>query len=309
MTEGRTTSLVLGSGGAKGLAHIGVIRCLEDRGYRIRYVAGSSIGALVGGIYAAGELETYADWVKALRRTEIVRLLDWSFDRRALFKGDRIVDAMRELVGERQIEELPIGFTAVATDLAATGTRREVWLKTGPLFDAIRASTAVPTIFSPVEKDGRLLVDGGVVNPVPVAPTLNDRTEITIAVNLNGPMSITTSGPLPPAEETSPNALQGAYQQSIGRFVDKLFPGDGDDKPRIGFSDVATRSMETMQATITQFRLAASSPDITINLPRNLCGFFDFHRAGELMEYGYSRAEQALDAHSENERVGRSTLE
>lgn len=294
MSAKTSTSLVLGSGGARGLTHIGVIRALEERGYSIRYVAGSSIGALIGGTYAAGKLDVYADWVCALQRIDIVRLLDWSFDGGALLKGDRIISVLKDLIGDRNIEDLPIGYTAVATDLAEAGRGREVWLNQGPLFDAIRASMAVPTIFTPVSRNGQLLVDGGVVNPVPVAPTLNDHTEITVAVDLNGRPDTQL---LPPDRDAkSPGALQAAYQQSIGRYLDRFLPEfqPRPQRERLGLSDIAMRSMETMQATITQFKLAAFAPTVTVSIPRTLCGFFDFHRAQDLIEYGYARTEPIL---------------
>ena len=144
----KRVSLVLSSGGARGLAHIGAIRCLEEQGYEIGYVAGSSMGALVGGIYAAGKLDEYSTWVEALRRSDIVQLLDFGWGGAGLFKGDRIIAALRELIGEHQIEELPVGFTAVATDLQR---KREVWLDKGSLFSAIRASIAVP-LFSSIAR-------------------------------------------------------------------------------------------------------------------------------------------------------------
>jgi NTE family protein len=294
-----TTSLVLGSGGARGLTHIGVIRCLEDCGYAIRYVAGSSIGALVGGIYAAGKLDVYADWVSALQRSDIVRLLDWSLDGCSLFKGERIIAMLKELIGECNIEDLPVGYTAVATDLSGRGTGREVWLNRGPLFDAIRASIAVPTLFAPVKKDGRLLVDGAIVNPVPLAPTLNDHTDITVAVDLNGGHGAASRLAAP---ETRPaSALHSAYRQSIGRYLDRLrAASDAQPRERVGFSDLVIRSMETMQATITQYKLAAATPAVVVRIPRNLCAFFDFHRAKELIAYGYQRAEQALEDYAHN---------
>jgi len=177
----KSISLVLGGGGARGLTHIGVIRYLEDQGYDIRYISGSSIGALIGGIYAAGKLDSYAQWVSALEKKDIVRLMDWSFRGGALLKGDRIISVLRDLIGEYNIEDLPIGYTAVATSIHEG---REVWLNRGPLFTAIRASTAVPIIFTPVKLGNRLLVDGGLINPIPIAPTLNDDTDLTIAVDL-----------------------------------------------------------------------------------------------------------------------------
>lgn len=290
-----STSLVLGSGGARGMTHIGVIRCLEDRGYRIRCVAGSSIGALIGGIYAAGKLDVYAEWVSALQKGDIVRLLDWSFDDGALFKGERIIDVLKQLIGDRSIEDLAIPYTAVATDLSQAGGSREVWLDRGPLFDAIRASIAVPGVFSPARYDGRLLVDGGIVNPVPVGPTLKQRTVLTVAVDLNG-----VSDPdhtREPPRDAAPGARQLARRQSIRRYLDRLWPAEParPEADRLGFAHLLTRSMEAMQATITQFELAATMPSFVVSIPRNVCGFFDFHRAKELIEYGYTRTEQALD--------------
>ncbi len=178
--DGRSISLVLGSGGARGLAHIGVIEVLEQAGYEIQSISGASIGALIGGIYAAGELETYRDWVCSLNTLDVLRLLDISFSGTSLFKGDKIIDALRDLIGPRNIEDLPLDFTAVATDLDAS---KEVWLSSGPLFDAIRASIAFPTVFSAVHYRGRTLVDGGLLNPIPIAPTLRDSTDMTIAVS------------------------------------------------------------------------------------------------------------------------------
>src|SRR6266446_5429568 len=152
LADSTTVSLVLGSGGARGLAHIGVIQWLTENGYEIRSIAGSSMGALVGGIFAAGKLEAYADWVLALERIQVLRLLDPAFGRPGLFKGERIVGVLRELIGDLAIEDLPVSFTAVATDLESG---EEVWLREGKLFDAIRASIAIPLIFTPFEYRGR----------------------------------------------------------------------------------------------------------------------------------------------------------
>lgn len=288
---GIPTSLVLGAGGARGLTHIGVIRCLEAHGYDIRYISGSSMGALVGGIYAAGKLDTYADWVTALQRLDVLRLLDWSLNG-ALFKGERIIRVLRELIGDSRIEELPIGFTAIATELS---TGREMWLNRGSLFDAIRASIAVPTVFAAVTVDKLVLVDGGLVNPVPVAPTLNAQTDVTIAVDLNA-----TDEPDAPVRirawrEDSAQA-HGAQRQSILGFIDSLLGStEASSTPtELGFYDLAARSMDTMQRTITQLKLASYAPTLVVRIPGNLCGFFDFYRAQALIDYGYERTEQAL---------------
>ncbi|MBN1240069.1 MAG: patatin-like phospholipase family protein, partial [Gammaproteobacteria bacterium] len=213
---------------------------------------------------------------------------DWSLDG-ALFKGERIIRVLRDLIGDRRIEQLPIGFTAVATELS---TSREMWLNTGSLFDAIRASIAVPTVFAPVVVEGFVLVDGGIVNPVPVAPTLNRHTQVTIAVDLNAPDE-------PGADiRVGPDVAEGAEgarRQSILRFIDAL-RSDAPEPPaaRLGFYDLAARSMDAMQRTITQLRLASYAPSLLIRIPGNLCGFFDFHRAQQLIDFGYARTRKAL---------------
>ena len=165
---------MLGSGGARGYAHIGVIEELEANGFAIRSIAGSSMGALIGGIYAAGKLRVFTEWVRPLQRLDVLRLLDWTISGGGFIKGDRIIGVLKDLIGETNIEDLPIPYTAVAVDL---DVQREVWFSRGPLFDAIRASIAIPTIFRPYHYEGRLLVDGGLLNPLPVSPTLRDLTD------------------------------------------------------------------------------------------------------------------------------------
>ena len=181
--EGRSVSLVLGSGGARGLAHIGVIAELEARGYRIASIAGCSIGALIGGIYAAGKLDAYTEWVSDISKLDMVALLDLAWQNDGLVKGDKIINKLVDLVGDQRIEDLPIPFTAVATDIT-NGT--EVWMSSGRLFDAVRASISLPLFFTPFEYRNAKLIDGGCLNPVPIAPTWRDETDLTIAVNLGG---------------------------------------------------------------------------------------------------------------------------
>jgi NTE family protein len=275
-----TVSLVLGSGGARGLAHIGVIQWLTENGYLIRSIAGTSMGALVGGIYAADKLTAYTNWVLGLERTHVLRLLDPAIGHSGIFKGERIIAVLRELVGDCDIETLPISFTAVATDLDAG---REVWLRSGPLFDAIRASIATPMVFASVEHGHRTLIDGAVVNPVPVAPTLDDDTDLTIAVDLSGPAEQR------PAAPPAPPAGDNPYSRRILKFVDSVRPARARGKPARGPLDVAFLAMQTMHDTIADLRINAYSPDILVKIPRDACGFFDFWRAQELIALGYER--------------------
>ena len=161
-------SLVLGSGGARGLAHIGVIRALEEAGvFEVRSVSGSSVGALIGAMYAAGKLNEYEEWVRTLTTRDIWGLLDFSFTWSGLFKGDKLMSKMQEMLGDVLIEDLPVAFTAVATDV---DRRREVWLDRGSLYEAVRASIAIPGFFTPVVRDNCVLVDGGLLSPLPIAP-------------------------------------------------------------------------------------------------------------------------------------------
>lgn len=284
-----TVSLVLGSGGARGHAHIGVIRAIEERDIRIRNVAGTSMGSVVGGMLAAGELDTYADWAFALSARDVVKLLDFAFTWTSIFKGERIFGVLKELVGDRDIEDLDRGFTAVAT---AIDEQREVWLNRGSLFRAIRASTAVPGVFSPVEVDGRTLVDGGLINPIPIAPTLNDATDMTIAVNLN---SLAESYSPPEGEEAEPLPDGSSYSQKISRFIRDLIADDESESPAPDAADLLTRSIDVMQGAIARLKLAAYTPDKVIEIPRDACTFFEFHRAREMADLGYEKTVEALD--------------
>jgi NTE family protein len=282
----KSVSLVLGSGGARGLAHIGVIQWLLENGYQIESISGTSIGALVGGIYATHKLDIYAQWVLALERKHVLRLLDPTIGRPGLFKGERIISVLRDLIGDHDIEKLPIAFTAVATDLTS---REEVWLREGKLFDAIRASIATPLVFTPFKHGDRTLLDGALVNPVPIAPTLKDTTDLTVVVDLSGPEQIDVHPHL-----SHMAASEGGYRKRISKFVDGLKPARVIAKPQHGLVDVAFASMQAMQDTISQLRMAGQSPDVKIEIPRNACGFFEFWRAEELIALGREHAEQTF---------------
>ena len=286
----KTVSLVLGSGGARGLAHIGVIRWLEANGYSIKSISGSSMGALIGGIHAAGKLEIYENWVNALCKRDVMQLLDFAFSRAGLFSGDRIIKKLRDMLGDIHIEDLPISFTAVATDLDAG---REIWLTRGSLFDAIRASIAIPTVFTPITYQGHLLVDGGLLNPVPIAPTLKDVTDITVAVSLSGKEESIPE----PDESLAERKLTGnSYQNAIMEFIESLqarFIRD-EEEPEINVFDLMSRSLESMEHLITRFKLAAYNVDYLVEIPANACGIFDFHRAEEMVKLGYARTAREL---------------
>lgn len=287
--ERKTISLVLGSGGARGLAHIGVIQVLEEKGYEISSIAGCSIGALIGGVYAAGKLDEYEKWIRNVSRLDIVNMMDIAWEGGGLVKGDRIVGEMIKLVGECQIEDLPIRFTAVATELE---TGMEVWLSKGPLFDAIRSSISLPLFFTPVKHRRNLLVDGGVVNPVPIAPTFDDHTDMTIAVNLGGkPVAKESSErAVVPVEE--PDESPGKIRQFVNRVRNKVTRSG--KRGDIGAYDVAYQAFDAMQSTIARQKLAAYPPDLLIEIPRNACRTLEFDRAAEMIELGRKTAMASL---------------
>lgn len=298
----RHIALVLGAGGARGLAHIGVIEALEARGYRIAAVSGCSMGALVGGIYAAGRLNEYRDWVCALERRHVLRLLDFTFGHPGLIKGERIMTALREIVGEHRIEELSIPYLAVAADL---GSQREVWLNRGPLFEAIRASIAIPMIFTPHVINGRELVDGGLLAPVPIATTRMAHADLVVAVDVNARHGRRFESSLRRIRDDSAdaNADTGQSEASaeglrlrVGLFVDGLLEKRTVEPPQPGLMDLMYRSLETMQGQITRQQLAMDPPDLLVRVPHDVCFFYEFWRAREIIEIGRNATEQALEA-------------
>lgn len=288
----KTVSLVLGSGGARGLAHIGIIHWLEEHDYDIRSISGSSMGALVGGVYACGKLDTYEEWARAISKLDIVKLLDVSWGRQGLVEGERIMTALKELVGDHRIEDLPIKYTAVASDIKR---EKEIWLKKGSLFDAIRASISLPLFLTPFEMNGMKLLDGGILNPVPIAPTFEDHTDLTIAVNLGAPP---TERPRPErqtteAAEDAPAA--GSVRAKINAFIEDLTsPFQSDDSDSWQMLSIANQTFDAMQGAIARQKLAAYPPDHTIMIPRNACGTMDFDRADEMIKLGYESAADQL---------------
>jgi NTE family protein len=284
-----TVSLVLGSGGARGLAHIGVISELEANGYEIKSISGCSMGALVGGIFAAGKLDEFEQWVRAITKVDIVSLLDIAWQKHGLVKGDKIINTLIDLVGDRMIEDLPMRYTAVAADVKR---EKEVWINSGRLFDAIRASISLPLFFTPVEYRSGHLIDGGVLNPVPIAPTFNDDTDLTVAVNLGGPLQAET---ISKNSERRSADSDPSFQEKVSQFISDLQVAK---KPRPSEDwsvyDIADQAFDAMQSTIARQKLAAYPPDINIEIARNACETLEFDRADEMIELGRRKASELL---------------
>lgn len=310
-------ALALGSGGARGYAHIGALQVLDERGFRVVSIAGSSMGALVGGLSAAGKLAEYTEWALGLSQLDVLRLLDPSLSAPGAIRGEKVFVKVRELFDGALIEDLPIPFTAVATDLLA---QREVWFQTGPVAVAIRASIAIPSVITPVMLNGRLLADGGLTNPVPIAPTVSSHADATVAVSLAGDRRAAVTGP--PAWETASARPVEEWGDRFRRTASSLFDRDvirsfvgrfggsaGADGTKLpdeddlfealpnglGKGDVIVQSLEALQSVLTRYRLAGYPPDVLVSVPRDACRTLDFHRAAEMIEIGRIATEAALD--------------
>ncbi|GAB3310111.1 patatin-like phospholipase family protein [Luteimonas notoginsengisoli] len=283
-TRREPIALALGAGGARGLAQIGVIEALEARGLDIVSVAGSSSGGLVGGVYAAGRLREFREGFERLSRRDFLRLLDPVMGRPGLIAGQRLVDAMREVVGDPRIEELPVPFTAAAVDMER---QRVVWLRSGPLWDALRASFAIPGLFTPQVVHGRELVDGGLLAPLPITATRLSDAHRLVAVDMH-------SRPRqPPGDPADGVPAAPASVSRLGRWFGRRA---GEPAAEVGLVDTLSRALDTMQAQIARVQLALDPPELVIGIPRDVCQFYEFWRAKELVDVGRNAAEKALDA-------------
>jgi NTE family protein len=289
-------AVALGAGGARGYAHIGVLEVLEERGYDVISIAGSSMGALVGGLYAAGGMRSYADWVSRLTHRDVLRLYDLAARGPGAIRGERVFARVRDILGDVRIEDLPIDFTAVATDL---GTGEERWLQDGPLVAAIRASVALPGFLSPVVVQGQLLADGGLLAPLPIAPTLSARADVTVAVAVSGRQRSAAVAPArsrrtlrrggaPPGSPTGGPGTEGAADEATEPVL--AAPPAG-----LRLVDVVGLSLEAVRAGVVRHSLAAHPPDVLVTVPRSACRTLDFHKAADLIALGRRLAVEALD--------------
>ncbi len=291
--------LVLGGGAARGFAHIGVVRTLVAHGIVPNVVVGTSIGAVVGGAYAAGHLDTLEEWARSLQRRNILGYLDIRLNGSGLIGGDKLAAQLEAAIGPILIEELPLKFASVATEVR---TGHEIWLTHGRVVDAIRASYALPGIFSPVLVGDRWLVDGALVNPVPVSAARAFGAEIVIAANLSSDVfthSTTIYSHGSPADASEAVIEPASPKRGFGklfsaeRTVKREFFGSGG---RPGISSVMVDAFNIMQDRITRARLAGDPPDLLISPRVGEIGWFDFHRADDLIAYGARAAERAIDS-------------
>jgi NTE family protein len=295
--------LALGSGSARGWAHIGVLQVFDEEGMRPDIVCGSSIGALVGAAYAAGELARFADWVQGLGMRDVFGFMDFNLTG-GMLKGEKLIAFWRRNFADFDIESSPIPFGAVATDLHSGA---EVWLRHGSIADAVRASIALPGLFTPVAReDGRLLVDGGIVNPVPTSLARAMGADIVIGVDLNSdilhrhmrPLAV-VQAPAPDAEAVPESQPEPAPPKSAG-WMQRLTPWRADSPAAAApqrvpsVLDVVMTSVAIMQMRITRSRMAGDPPEVLVAPALANLGLLDFHRASEAIEEGRRAAKASL---------------
>ena len=293
----KNVALVLSSGGARGCAHIGAIKVLSDNGFKITSVAGTSMGALIGGIYATGQLAQFEEWISSLDIREVLRLTDFSISKKGFVKGKKVIDKMKEIVPERNIEDLLIPFCAVATDIVH-GT--ETVFEEGDLYEAIRASISIPTVFQPLKIGENYFVDGGLLNPIPVNRVKRSDNDLLIVVDVSSPIPYekeTGEASVADEKKTDENEIYqgGKYSGQIERIKKKLtnlFPAKKEE--HIGIFNLTNKSIGTMMHKISELTLEKNKPDLLISISRESFGSYDFYKAKEIITEGETATLKAL---------------
>lgn len=293
MSERKSVSLVLSSGGARGLAHVGVIEELEKRGYHIAEIAGCSAGALVGGMYAAGKLDEFKDWICHLDRVDVFSLMDFTFSSRGFIKGEKVYNALKRVIKDRQIEDFQIPFSCNAVDYK---TGEEVVFREGSLYAAIRASGSIPTVFQPARHHRYELIDGGVLNPVPISLLKRPHEHKVFVVGLNGADSELITPPKKDSTGTRLISFPG-WLKDYRNKMREYFPEEEKKEKSTSLSSInlMTRSFDLLQDRFCSLLIEQYPVDVTIRVARNQAGTLEFHRAAELIEIGRQKASKALD--------------
>ena len=287
----KDVALALSSGGARGLAHIGAIEELESNGYHITSIAGCSMGALIGGVYAAGKLEEFREWMKTIDRKKMLELTDFSFSINHLVKGNRIIEAIMDFVPDIAIEELPIPYCAVATDLKAG---REVVIDKGSLFEAIRASISLPSFYEPVQRDDMILIDGGVINPIPLNRVKRNDGDILVGVDVSGHDYKSQWDEMHRLTEwqKNDNSLKA-------KILDKLIP----DNIEFNYYTVLSRTSSLMIRQNSILMAKLMKPEMLIDIQMNRYGTFDFDKSEKLIAIGRQKTAQAILAMNQKRTV------
>lgn len=291
----KNVALVLSGGAARGMAHIGVIEELEERGYNITSVAGTSMGAMVGGIYASGKLPEFKEWAVQLERHDMFRLVDFSFGGNGLIKGEKVLTKIQEFVPDTPIENLPIPYSATAVDLKH---REEVVFTKGSLFNAIRASIAIPSVFTPITHNDLVLVDGGVMNNLPISNVKRNNGDLLVAVHVNAAIPV----PQYFNKEQNNDEKESTYKKWLNEFYDFFHLHHPKEKQeRLGFLSLIDQSLAAGMLKQVENSIEKGKPDVVIRVSRDACGTYDFYKAKDLIDMGRHSAMLELDKIKHND--------
>jgi NTE family protein len=281
-------ALVLSGGGAKGLAHIGVIEEIERQGFEISSIAGTSMGAVIGAVYALGKMEEFKQWIYTFEKLDVFKLLDFTFSTQGLIKGDKVFNKMKEFIDDSDIEDLRIPFTAVAVDVI---NKKEIVFNKGGVFDAIRASVAIPTVITPVKTKDGLLVDGGVLNNIPFSRVKRTDGDILVGVNVNANIPLVE----PKISQKESEIRRSNYLRRLKEYKAYFSKMHKKDKEKIGYFDLINKTINLMIDYNAQVSLRDYKPEILIETSRDLCSTFDFYKANRIVEVGRYAAKLKLE--------------
>jgi NTE family protein len=293
MAKKKKVSLVLSSGGARGLAHVGVIEELEKRNYEIAEIAGCSAGALVGGMYAAGKMEDFKNWICNLDRIDVFSLMDFTFSSRGFIKGEKVFSALKNVVEDCQIEDLSLPFSCNAVEVHSG---KEIIFNSGSLYTAIRASGSIPSVFVPAVVEKQILIDGGVLNPIPLSLIKKREDTILMIVDVNG---LDQDYVAPPKKDAEGNRFitLPAWLREYKDKMSQFFPEEKPEDKEISYStlNLVKRSFDLLQDRFCELLLEKHDVDIQVKVARKQAGTLEFHRSAELIEIGRKKAQKALD--------------
>ena len=293
MAKKKKVSLVLSSGGARGLAHVGVIEELEKRNYEIAEIAGCSAGALVGGMYAAGKMEDFKNWICNLDRIDVFSLMDFTFSSRGFIKGEKVFSALKNVVEDCQIEDLSLPFSCNAVEVHSG---KEIIFNSGSLYTAIRASGSIPSVFVPAVVEKQILIDGGVLNPIPLSLIKKREDTILMIVDVNG---LDQDYVAPPKKDAEGNRFitLPAWLREYKDKMSQFFPEEKPEDKEISYStlNLVNRSFDLLQDRFCELLLEKHDVDIQVKVARKQAGTLEFHRSAELIEIGREKAQKALD--------------
>ena len=288
----KNVSLVLSGGGARGIAHIGVIEELEKQGFKIKAISGTSMGSLVGAVYAVGRMQEYKEWLYTMDELEVFKLIDFTFSSQGLIKGDRVFKKMKKFIPDMNIEELKIHYAATATDIL---NNKEVVFTKGSIYNAVRASVAIPTVFTPVKTENAILVDGGVMNNVPINHVKRTKNDVLIVVHVNA--DIPVNKPLIPKKEK--DKKQSLYLIKIKGFYNHLNKSKSKSKnDKLGYFEIINKTINLLTYQLAVESIEKYPPDILIPVSHDSCGTFDFYKAEELVEIGRHATIKSLEEYN-----------